>query len=31
MQVIELNTQIQANGLICLPEMYKNWFGKKLS
>ena len=29
MQAIELNTQIQTDGLICLPEMYKNWFGKK--
>ena len=28
-KVSELNTQIQADGLICLPEMYKNWFGKK--
>jgi hypothetical protein len=29
MQAIELNAQIQEDGLICLPEMYKNWFGKK--
>lgn len=29
MQAIELNAQIQVDGLICLPEMYKNWFGKK--
>jgi hypothetical protein len=29
MQAIELNAQIQADGLICLPELYKNWFGKK--
>ena len=29
MQTIELNAQIQVDGLICLPEMYKNWFGKK--
>jgi hypothetical protein len=29
MQTIELNTQIHADGLICLPETYKNWFGKK--
>jgi len=29
MQAIELNTQIQADGLICLPEMYKKWFGKQ--
>jgi hypothetical protein len=28
MQAIELNAQIQADGLICLPEIYKNWFGK---
>lgn len=30
MQAVELNTQIQADGLICLPEMYKKWFGKKV-
>ena len=29
MQAIELNTQVQANGFICLPDKYKNWFGKK--
>jgi len=29
MQAIELNTQIQDDGLICLPEIYKNGFGKQ--
>ncbi len=29
MQTIELETQIQNDGRICLPEMYKNWFGKQ--
>ena len=28
MQAIELETQIQNDGQICLPEIYKNWFGK---
>ncbi|MCX7097585.1 MAG: hypothetical protein NTV43_06720 [Methylococcales bacterium] len=28
MQAIELNTQIQADGVISLPETYKYWFGK---
>lgn len=28
MQAIELETQIQQDGQICLPEIYKNWFGK---
>lgn len=28
MQAIELDTQIQNNGQICLPDIYKNWFGK---
>lgn len=28
MQAIELETQIQNDGRICLPEIYKNWFGK---
>lgn len=27
MQAIELNTQIQADGVISLPETYKHWFG----
>lgn len=29
MQAIELDTQIQNDGQICLPEIYKNWFGKQ--
>lgn len=29
MQAIELETQIQDDGVICLPEAYKNWFGKQ--
>ena len=28
MQAIELETQIQNDGQICLPERYKSWFGK---
>jgi len=28
MQAIELDAEIQANGQINLPEIYKNWFGK---
>ncbi len=28
MQAIELETQIQNDGQICLPEKYKSWFGK---
>jgi hypothetical protein len=28
MQAIELEKQIQNDGQICLPEIYKNWFGK---
>lgn len=29
MQAIELETHIQDDGRICLPEIYKNWFGKQ--
>lgn len=28
MQAIELETQIQNDGQIRLPKIYKNWFGK---
>ena len=28
MQAIEVETQIQNDGQICLPDIYKNWFGK---
>lgn len=30
MQAIELETQIQKDGRICLPDDYKNWFGKQI-
>ncbi len=28
MQAIELETHIQNDGQICLPDIYKSWFGK---
>jgi len=28
MQAIELEAMIQKDGKICLPAIYKNWFGK---
>ena len=28
MQVIELDAMIEKDGQICLPVIYKNWFGK---
>ncbi len=29
MQAIELEAMIQKDGQICLPAIYKNWFGKR--